>query len=112
MYGIVTISTTTTSNRKHYLVIYAEHDYEEVWTQPQFKLLIKKCQNWEIKIQGFCEYEGMFYSEIVESYHSTKSDTQVYHLNYGKLREHTLEKLKEWNNLINLDKHKACKGTL
>ena len=62
------------------------------------KLLIRK-QNVEIGELGYKfvrEYEGMFYSGIVKSYHSTKSDTRVCHLNYGQLREYTLEKLKEW----------------
>ena len=95
--GKVTISTTTNTDRKHYLVIYAEDNDKEVCTQPQLKLLIRK-QNIEIGELGYkfvCKYGGMFYSGIVESYHSTKNDTRVCLLNYGQLREYTLEKLKE-----------------
>ena len=94
---MVTITTTTTSNQKQYLVIYAEDDFEKVCTQPQLKLLIRK-QNVEIGELGYesvCEYEGIFYSGVVESYHSTRSDNRVCYLNYGKLWEYTLEKLND-----------------
>ena len=46
---------------------------------------------------------------IVKSYHSTKSDTQMCRVNYRQLREYTLEKLKEWKDLMNLEKARYTK---
>ena len=56
------------------------------------------------------EFDGMFYSGIVTDINEL--GIRMCNLNYGKVREYSLEKLKEWKDLKNLDKRKAYKGTL
>ena len=58
------------------------------------------------------EYEDMFYSGIVKDINEL--GTRICDLNYGRVREYSLEKIKEWKDLTNLDKRKAYthKGTL
>ena len=70
-------------------------------------------QNIEIGESGYkfvCEYDGMFYSGILDDINEL--GIQMCDFNYGQVREYSLEKLKEWKDLKNLDKRKAYKGTL
>ena len=50
----------------------------------------------------------MFYSGIVKDINEFA--IRMCDLNYGKVREYSLEKLKEWKELKNLDKRKAYKA--
>ena len=70
-------------------------------------------QNIQIGESGYkfvCEFEGMFYSGIVKK--KNELGIWICDLNYGQVREYSLEKLKEWKDLMNLDISKAYKGTL
>ena len=104
------VTKTTINNQKYYHVVYA--DDNEVCTESDLKILIMK-QNIQIGESGYKfvrEYEGMFYPGIVKD--KNELGMRICNLNYGKVRENSLETLKEWKDLMNLDKHKAFKGSL
>ena len=103
--GTVTTTTATVTNQKHYRQVYEDDD--EVCTQSQLKVIIMK-QNIEIGELGYeCvrEYDGMFYSGKVTDINEL--GIHMCNLNYRKVREYSLETLKEWKDFKNLDKHNA-----
>ena len=51
-----------------------------------------------------------YYSGIVKD--KNELGMRICNLNYGKVREYSLETLKEWKDLMNLDTRKAYKSTL
>ena len=105
-----TVTKTTINNRKYYCVIYA--DDNEVCTESDLKILMMK-QNIQIGESGYKfirEYEGMFYSGLFKD--KNELGMQICNLNYGKVQECNLKTLKEWKDLMNLDKCKAFKGSL
>ena len=70
-------------------------------------------QNIETGESGYefvCEFDDMFYSGIYKNINEL--GIRMDDLNYGKVHEYSLEKLKEWKDLKNLDKRKAYKGTI
>ena len=59
----------------------------------------------EFEYEFVCEFDGMFYSEIVKDINEL--GIQICDLNYGQVRRYSLEKLKEWKDLKNLNASKA-----
>ena len=77
-----------------------------------FKILIMK-QNIQISELGYefvCEFEGLFYLGIVKN--KKELGIRICDLNYGQVREYSLKKLEEWEDLMNLDVRRVYKGTL
>ena len=61
-------------------------------------------QNIEIGESGYkfvCEFDDMFYSGIVKDINEL--GIRVCDLNYGQVQKYSLEKLKEWKDLKNLN---------